>query len=193
MLFSAPSLSIVPPPFFTPLLLLFSFVAVQVSSSLFLCGPQWFRAGRLYSVRTDQSKAEWGLLGLCQSQGSDWRYKSGWRDGGSWIPSVWPQLNTRSPIKRDAPDRSIKPPLPPQTPLLLTRSVNPSLNVRTHSVYGLNWQCWCAHSGVSCGKRGSLIKMHKGALQGHSTCIVLGKNSNQCTNVLFIKVFLVFI
>lgn len=49
------------------------------------------------------------------------------------------------------------------------------------------------------------IKMHKGALQGHSTCIVFGKNSKQskhsaffrndtvCTNVLFIKAYLVFI
>lgn len=117
------------------------------------CGPEVFRVGRLFSVRTQQSKAEWELLGLCQSQGSDWRYKSGWKDWGSWILSVWPQFNTRSPIKRDTPDQSIKPRLPPDSPLLLTRSVNPSLNVRRCNVYGLNWQCWCAHLGVSNGKR----------------------------------------
>lgn len=40
----------------------------------------------------------------------------GGRTQGSWIPSVWPQLNTRSPIKRDAPDRSIKPLLSPRLP-----------------------------------------------------------------------------
>lgn len=80
------------------------------------CAPQWFRVGRLFSVRTKQPKAEWELLGLCQSQGSDWSYKSGWKDWGSWIPSVWPQLNTRSPIKRDAQDQSIKPRLPSDSP-----------------------------------------------------------------------------
>lgn len=48
-------------------------------------------------------------------------------------------LTPEAPLKEtDAPDRSIKPPLSPQTPLLLTRSVNPSFNVRTHNVYGLN-------------------------------------------------------
>lgn len=44
--------------------------------------PQWFRAGRWYSITAEQSKAKQELLGLCQSQGSDWRYKSrveGWR------------------------------------------------------------------------------------------------------------------
>lgn len=102
--------------FFSPFLLLPMFCPPFMLLPAFIfCCPQWFRVGRLYSLRTEQSKAEWGLLGLCQSQGSDWRYKSGWKDGGSWILSVWPQFNTRSPIKRDAPDRSITPLLPPDS------------------------------------------------------------------------------
>lgn len=119
---------------------------------IIFCGPQWFRVGRLFSVRTKQPKAEWEWLGLCQSQGSDWRYKPWRKDWSSWIASVWPQLNTRSPIKR-RPGSIDQAPPSARHPLLLTRSVNPLLNVRRHSVYGLNWHSWCAHSGVSSGKR----------------------------------------
>lgn len=72
----------------------YSFCAPPSSPPCFSLARSW---------KTKPSKAEWELLGLCQSQGSSRACKSRWRDGGSWISSVWPQLNTRSPIKRDAP------------------------------------------------------------------------------------------
>lgn len=118
------------------------YVVLSILSSSFLsslCGPRWYRPARL--LNTKPSKAEKELLGLCQSQGFVCTCKSRRKDGGSWISSVWPQLNTRYPIKGDAP-RSIDQVLPPPRPplQLSTRSVNPLLNVRTH--------CLCAQLTV---------------------------------------------
>lgn len=93
------------------------YVVLSILSSFFLsslCGPRCFTPARL--LKTKLSKAEWELLGLCQSQGFVWTCKSQRKDRGSWISSVWPQLNTRSPIKRDAPrsiDQAFLPPEPP--------------------------------------------------------------------------------
>lgn len=80
------------------------YVLLSILSSSFLSCLHGHRCFRLtLLLKTKLAKAEWELLGLCQSQGSVWACKSPWKDGGSWISSVWPQLNTRSPIKRDAP------------------------------------------------------------------------------------------
>lgn len=88
-------------------------------------------------MRTAQPRAEQGL-GLCQSQGSYGRYKSIWKDGahGSLL-SFDPKINTKSPIEGDDPGRSIKT-LPSPDCVASTRSLNPSVNVRTCNVYGLN-------------------------------------------------------
>lgn len=58
-------------------------------------------------------------------------------------------LTPEALLKEMPPDQSIRPSFPQKPLLLSTRSVNPLLNVRRHSVYVLNSQCWCAQSGVS--------------------------------------------
>lgn len=80
------------------------YALLSILSSSFLSCLRGTRCFRLTVLsKSKLAKAEWELLGLCQSQGSVWARKSCWKYGGSWISSVWPQLNTRSPIKRDAP------------------------------------------------------------------------------------------
>lgn len=81
--------------------------------------PWAIQGGILDSIRAGWFKAEGGSVGLHRSQGSERSYKSGCKDRGSWIHSVWPQLSTSSPITRDG---SIK---------VLPTLDNPSLNATT--------------------------------------------------------------
>lgn len=60
------------------------YLPLSILSSSFLsylCGLRCFRLARL--LKTKLAKAQWELLGLCQSQGSVWACKSRWKDGGS--------------------------------------------------------------------------------------------------------------